>query len=209
MYITIVLILLTIKKIIIKYYRRGKNKIISGTARGTKLYTLEGQSTRPTLDRVKESVFNIIQNKINGSIFLDLFSGSGAIGLEAGSRGAKKVILCDKSKEAIKIIKRNIEKTHLEKIVELYNLDYDVLLKKEIKEKLDYIYIDPPYASDFAIKSLEIISQKDYINEQTTIIVETDDEKNIIQNIKNTNLEIIDKRKYGRAIILFLKINPT
>ena len=82
-------------------------RIISGTARGTKLYTLEGQTTRPTLDRVKESLFNIIQNKMSNSIFLDLSSGSGAIGLEAASRGAKKAILCDKSKEAIKIIHNN------------------------------------------------------------------------------------------------------
>ena len=73
-------------------------RIISGRARGTKLYTLEGDSTRPTLDRVKESIFNIIQSDIKDSIFLDLFAGSGAIGLEAASRGAKKAILCDKSK---------------------------------------------------------------------------------------------------------------
>ena len=90
-------------------------RIISGKAKGTKLYTLEGNETRPTLDRVKESVFNIIQNEIPESIFLDLFSGSGAIGLEAASRGATKTIMCEKSKNAINIIKRNIEKTHLEK----------------------------------------------------------------------------------------------
>ena len=108
-------------------------RIISGTARGTKLYTLEGQATRPTLDRVKESLFNIIQNEISNSIFLDLFSGSGAIGLEAASRGAKKVILCDKSKDAIKIINKNIDKTHLKEKIELYNLDYEALLNTKIK----------------------------------------------------------------------------
>ena len=75
-------------------------RIISGTARGTKLYTLEGDNTRPTLDRVKESVFNILQEKIYGSTFLDIFGGSGAIGLEAASRGASKVVLCDNSNEA-------------------------------------------------------------------------------------------------------------
>ena len=86
-------------------------RIISGTARGTKLYTLNGyDTTRPTLDRVKESLFNIIQQKVPNSIFLDLFSGSGAVGLEAASRGAKKAILCDKSKDAINIINKNIEK---------------------------------------------------------------------------------------------------
>ena len=99
-------------------------RIIGGKAKGTKLYTLEGDNTRPTLDRVKESLFNIIQRDIPESIFLDLFSGSGAIGLEAVSRGAKKAILCDKSKEAINIIKKNIEKTHLENQIELYQLPF-------------------------------------------------------------------------------------
>ena len=74
-------------------------RIISGTARGTKLYTLEGKTTRPTLDRVKESLFNIIQNEIPGSVFLDLFSGSGAIGLEAASRGAKKLYFVTNQKK--------------------------------------------------------------------------------------------------------------
>ena len=105
-------------------------RIISGKARGTKLYTLEGTNTRPTLDRVKESIFNIIQSEIYGSTFLDLFSGSGAIGLEAISRGAKKAILCDKSKEAINIIKKNIEKTHSENQVELCNADFEECLKR-------------------------------------------------------------------------------
>ena len=86
-------------------------RIIAGEKRGTKLYTLEGSNTRPTLDRVKESLFNIIQSEIRNGIFLDLFAGSGAIGLEAVSRGAKKAILCDNNKQAIQIIKKNIEKT--------------------------------------------------------------------------------------------------
>ena len=155
-------------------------RIISGTARGTKLYTLEGQITRPTLDRVKESLFNIIQNDIANSIFLDLFSGSGAIGLEAASRGAKKVILCDKSKEA--------------------------LIKTKIKEKIDIVYIDPPYNSDFAIKSIKYIIEKELIDENSNIIIETDDDEKMLENLKNIEVEITDKRKYGRAILIFLKI---
>ena len=181
-------------------------RIISGTARGTKLYTLEGQITRPTLDRVKESLFNIIQNDIANSIFLDLFSGSGAIGLEAASRGAKKVILCDKSKEAIKIIEKNIEKTHLNKKVELYNLDYEALIKTKIKEKIDIVYIDPPYNSDFAIKSIKYIIEKELIDKNSNIIIETDDDEKMLENLKNIEVEITDKRKYGRAILIFLKI---
>ena len=192
-------------------------RIISGTARGTKLYTLEGKTTRPTLDRVKESLFNIIQNEIINSNFLDVFSGSGAIGLEAASRGAKKVILCDKSKEAINIINKNInparpltmssiEKTHLKEKVELYNLDYETLLKTKIKEKMDIIYIDPPYDSDFAIKSVEHIINQKLIDENSTIIIETDNEGKILEELRKIETEIIDKRRYGRATLIFIKI---
>ena len=162
----------------------------SGTARGTKLYTLEGQATRPTLDRVKESLFNIIQNEIIDSNFLDVFSGSGAIGLEAASRGAKKVILCDKSKDAINIISRNIEKTHLKENVELYNLDYETLLKNKVKEKMDIIYIDPPYNSDFAIKSVEYIISQKIADENSIIIIETDNEEKVLNAIEDICNEV-------------------
>ena len=181
-------------------------RIISGTSRGTKLYTLEGQATRPTLDRVKESLFNIIQNEVYDSIFLDLFSGSGAIGLEAASRGAKKVILCDKSKDAIKIINKNIEKTHLKEKIELYNLDYETLLNTKIKENIGIIYIDPPYDSDFAIKSVKILINKKLVNENSNMIIETDNEEKILEKLEKEQVEITDKRKYGRATLIFLKI---
>lgn len=181
-------------------------RIISGTARGTKLFTLEGETTRPTLDRVKESMFNIIQNEVQNSIFIDLFSGSGAIGLEAASRGAKRVILCDKSKQAINIINKNIEKTHLKEKVELYNLDYELLLKTKIKEQADIIYIDPPYKSDFAINAVNIILENRLVSEHSTIIIETDEEEKILRELEKIEIKITDKRKYGRAILIFLKI---
>lgn len=181
-------------------------RIISGKARGTKLYSLEGITTRPTLDRVKESLFNIIQNEIKDCTFLDLFSGSGSIGLEAASRGAKKVILCDKSKEAIEIINKNIDKTHLEDKIELYNMDSISLLKIKIKETLDIIYIDPPYNSNLAIDSIKIILEKNIVNEESIIIVETDEKDRILKEVKEMKIEIIDTRKYGRASMIFFKI---
>lgn len=180
-------------------------RIISGTARGTKLYTLEGKTTRPTLDRVKESLFNIIQDKVPNTTFLDLFSGSGAIGLEAASRGAQKVILCDKSKDAIQVIKKNIEKTHLEKKVELYNLDYEKLLKTKINKNINIVYIDPPYDSDFGIKSIRCIIEQKIIDEKSMIIVETDNEQRILKDLEKLEIEVIDIRKYGRATLIFLK----
>ena len=88
-------------------------RVITGIARGTKLKTIETMLTRPTMDRVKESLFNILQDKIKDSIVLDLFAGSGALGIEALSRGAKKAYFCDKNSEAIKVIKENLNKTKL------------------------------------------------------------------------------------------------
>ena len=135
-------------------------RIISGSARGTKLYTLDGIKTRPTLDRVKESVFNIIQNEVLDSVFLDLFAGSGAIGLEAASRGAKRVYMCEKSTDAIKIIRKNIEKTHLEEKIVLYGEDYEKMLINRLNERLDIIYIDPPYKTDFIMRAIEILKKE-------------------------------------------------
>ena len=182
-------------------------RIISGKARGTKLYTLEGLETRPTLDRVKEAMFNIINDKISDSIVLDLFAGSGAIGLEFASRGAKKVFLCDNSKDAIGIIKKNIEKTHTENIVATYNCDYKTALKKLKNEKIDIIYIDPPYKTDYIKRAIETILQLNCIDKNTLIICETDELKRIIEEIENLDINIVDQRKYGRVNLIFLNKN--
>lgn len=184
-------------------------RIISGKARGTKLYTLDGTATRPTLDRVKESLFNIIQNDIEDSTVLDLFSGSGAIGLEFLSRGAKRAVLCDSSKDAIKIIKQNVQKTHFEEKVEVYNMEFTKLVERLQNQKFDIIYIDPPYATDFIKISLEKIIEYELVNENTKIIVEIDDETRILNQIEKMDVEITDKRKYGRATIIFLKYRKT
>lgn len=184
-------------------------RIISGKARGTKLYTLDGTATRPTLDRVKESLFNIIQNDIEDSTVLDLFSGSGAIVLEFLSRGAKRAVLCDSSKDAIKIIKQNVQKTHFEEKVEVYNMEFTKLVERLQNQKFDIIYIDPPYATDFIKISLEKIIEYELVNENTKIIVETDDETRILNQIEKMDVEITDKRKYGRATIIFLKYRKT
>ena len=100
-------------------------RIIGGLSRGTKLYTLDGLDTRPTLDRVREALFNILQNNIRDAIVLDLFAGSGAIGLESISRGAQKAVLCDKNKKAIDIIKKNVEKLRVEDKVKIALSEYD------------------------------------------------------------------------------------
>ena len=181
-------------------------RIITGKARGTKLYTLEGENTRPTLDRVKESIFNIIQNEIEGAKILDLFAGSGAIGLEFLSRGAEKAVLCDKSKEAANIIKKNIEKTHMEQNAKVFNTDFENCLEQLKNEQFDIIYLDPPYATDYILKSLNKIIKLDIAKEETLFIIETDDEQRILKEVETVDVKIVDKRKYGRATIIFLSL---
>jgi 16S rRNA (guanine966-N2)-methyltransferase len=179
-------------------------RIISGRSKGTKLETLQGNNTRPTLDRVKESLFNIIQNNIKDSIFVDVFAGSASIGLEAASRGATKVLMCDNSKEAIKVIQRNIEKTHLEEVVKIYNMNFEQFISTKISEKVDIVYIDPPYNSNYAIQTVKMLIEKDLLKEKSIIIIETDNEERILNDLENINVKLTDKRKYGRAHILFL-----
>ena len=177
-------------------------RIISGKARGTKLYTLEGEVTRPTLDRVKEALFNIIQNEVNGSIFLDMFSGSGAIGLEAASRGARKTILCEKNRNAIVVIKKNIEKTHLDVI--LYEMPYEKMLEK-LDKKIDIVYIDPPYKTDLAYESVKKLLDLNLLNSESLVIIETDEEERVIKQIDELEVKITNKRKYGRVHLIFIK----
>ena len=179
-------------------------RIISGKARGTNLYTLDGNDTRPTLDRVKESLFNIINTKIYDAIVLDLFSGSGAIGLEFASRGAKEVLLCEKSKKATQIIQKNIEKTHLEEEVELYNCDYIDFLQIFKNKKFDIIYLDPPYKTDFIIEAVKLIQKYNMLEEDGVIIAETDEPERIEKQIEKLDITIKDRRKYGRVNLFFI-----
>ena len=180
-------------------------RVISGIARGSKIETIDSLKTRPTLDRVKEALFNILQNDIKDSIVLDLFAGSGALGIESLSRGAKKAYFCDNNIDAIKVIKRNLEKTRLIDNAEVFFGDYTKLLNK-IKEKIDIIFIDPPYKSDFGVKALKELINKELINENSIIVIETDE---IDRDIKELNdvrgVTIIDERKYGRANLIFVK----
>lgn len=181
-------------------------RIIAGRMRGTKLFTLDGLNTRPTLDRVKEPLFSILNFQLQDAIVLDLFSGSGALGLESVSRGAKKVYLCDNSKDAIKIINKNIEKTRTQENVEIVSKDYEKALEEfsSKKIKFDIIFLDPPYKTEFAEKATEIIVKNNLLTENGIIVIETDTKERVMQNIKSVNIRVYDERKYGRVSLLFL-----
>ena len=182
-------------------------RIISGTARGTKLYTLEGLNTRPTLDRVRESLFNIIQNNLKGAVVLDLFAGSGQLGIEALSRGADKAYLCDINRDAVKMIKQNLEKTKLKDKAVVINEDYKKALRTlNTNEKFDIIFIDPPYKEDIAVDSIIDIIHESRLKENGIMIIETDEiERDLREINKIENIKIIDQRKYGRASLIFIK----
>ena len=179
-------------------------RVISGTARGKKLNTLSGLNTRPTLDRVKEAVFSIIQFDLEDKNVLDLFSGSGALAIEALSRGAKNAVMCDNSYEAIKIIKQNVKETRLIDKVEIINKDYAEALKK-LNKKFNIIFLDPPYKSDFAIKSMEYIFRNNMLLDDGIIIFETDDKNKEQEILKYKEMKIFDIRKYGSVYVIFIR----
>ena len=181
-------------------------RIISGTMRGTKLYTLEGDNTRPTLDRVKEALFSKINFELQDATILDLFAGSGALGLESLSRGADKVFLCDNSREAIKIINQNLEKTRTKDKVSLLNMDYKKALEELRKQniKFDIVFLDPPYKTDFAEDAAKYIVENELLIEDGFIILETDEKERVLNNLDTNILEIREIKKYGRVYLLFI-----
>ena len=182
-------------------------RVISGTARGTKLNSIESLSTRPTLDRVKESLFNIIQNKIQDSIVMDLFAGSGAIAIEFLSRGAEKAYICEKNPAAVKMIYSNLEKTKLVNKSKIISKDYKKVLEKLSKDNIqfDFVYIDPPYQANIAVDATKRILSLNLLKEKGNIIIETDDEKRELLELEKINVKIVDMRKYGRVSLIFLE----
>lgn len=182
-------------------------RIISGIARGTKLYTLDGINTRPTLDRVKEPLFNILNFRLQDAIVLDLFAGSGALGLESISRGAAKAIFCEHDRNAANIVQRNIEKTKFEQKSLLIRNDFEVALKqlKQDDVKLDIIFLDPPYKTNLIVKSLLKISDLRLLNDDGIIVLETDEPERVQEEIKDLSIKAFDIRKYGRVSLIFLQ----
>lgn len=182
-------------------------RVISGTARGKRLTTLAGLETRPTLDRVKEAIFNILQFNIKDANILDLFSGSGALAIEALSRGAKSAVLCDNSYKAVKVINKNLEDTKLDYKAKVINKDFMQALKvlEDDSKKFDIIFLDPPYKTNYIVKSVETILQYNLLNKNGIIILETDD-KNRIEEIKSIkDVQIYDERKYGIVNIILIR----
>lgn len=151
-------------------------RVIAGTAKRIPLKTVEGMETRPTTDRIKETLFNMLQYQLADCTFLDLFSGSGAIGIEALSRGAKKCIFVEKNPRAIACIEENLKATKLEQKAIIMNSDVVTALNRlESSESyFDFIFLDPPYHEGLEHSVLEHLSTKPYLDKQSTIVIEAD-----------------------------------
>lgn len=148
-------------------------RIIAGTARGLPLKTVEGMGTRPTTDRIKETLFNMLQSEVPGSYFLDLFAGSGQIGLEAISRGAAYAVFVDNNKKAAACIEDNIRFTKFDRECRVYSSDVlSALRAMEGKYQFDLIFMDPPYDQEIEKDVLRYLATSSLLKEDTTIIVE-------------------------------------
>ena len=179
-------------------------RVIAGVARSMPLRTPEGTDTRPTTDRIKETLFNILQNDIPGAVFLDLFSGSGGIGIEALSRGARKAYFIENAPAAINCIQENLNFTKL--------CDKAVVLKQEaalglssvFEKEVDIIFMDPPYDSGQEERVLQVLSSIKYVTENTLIILEAS-LKTDMEYVKRMGFDILREKKYKTNKHCFLK----
>lgn len=175
-------------------------KVISGIYRGRNIEGYELLGTRPTQDRIKENIFNIIGSDIQDKIVLDLFSGTGSLGIEAASRGAKYVYFNDYNKESINVINNNIKKIGINNCSVIHN-DYKNTIKN-LDKKMDIILLDPPYDSNYIGISIKLINKYNLLNDDGLIVIECDD----LDKVKyNDEYECIKNKKYGDKFIVILK----
>ena len=147
-------------------------RIITGRARGTQLYTLEGEATRPTSERAKEAVFSALQFELTGRRVLDLFAGSGQMALEAISRGATSAVLVDASPKAVEIIKKNMSKTHFENQSAVVCADYADAVRR-VTGRFDLVILDPPYAKHLIAPALRALIEADKLEKDAIIVCES------------------------------------
>ncbi|MFN8375800.1 MAG: 16S rRNA (guanine(966)-N(2))-methyltransferase RsmD [Anaerolineae bacterium] len=177
-------------------------RVIAGSARGRQLKLVPGDSTRPIMDRVKESLFNIIGQDILDALFLDLFSGTGSVGIEALSRGAAKAYFIDSEKIAIQTIDANLKLTRLAERAVVRRGDAFAFLSQTPPEHFDYIYIAPPQYKAMWLRTLEVLEANPvWIPEGTIVIVQIDPTE--LQPANTRRLVEYDRRKYGNTLLIF------
>ncbi len=183
-------------------------RVISGSARGLKLRAPKGMNTRPTTDRIKESLFNIIAFELPGASFLDVFSGSGGIGIEALSRGAKEAVFIDSDAESISIIKANVDAARLREKSEIIRSDVfsALTLLHSKKRKYDIIFMDPPYKKGIVEEVLSCLEKNDLLSENGFIIAEQEAEA---PSLNFETLEVVRVKDYKTTKMTFLRKKKT
>lgn len=177
-------------------------RIIAGSARGRKLNTLPGDNTRPTLDRTREALFNILQTRVFDAQVLDLFAGSGALALEALSRGAESAVLCDKSPEACKVIAQNIEFVRVKDKTTLLQCEAQTAVKRLAGKRFDLIFLDPPYKMGLIDEALCGIAEHGLLADGGLITAETAVDEGFDVPDGYT---IKSVRKYGKSLLHFIE----
>ena len=177
-------------------------RVISGTARGTVLKTPDGMLTRPTADRVKEALFSIIQFDLPGAVVLDLFGGTGQLGIEALSRGAKRAVFVDEREDACRLISENLKRTKFTEKATVRRSDYAAYLKK-CSEKFDIILLDPPYAEVFLENSLNLITEIDILQSGGIIVAERPAEKDL--SFEFSGYQRSRDYKYGKTLLTLFR----
>lgn len=179
-------------------------RVIAGSAKSLRLKTPAGNDTRPTTDRIKETLFNMIQNQIPGGLFIDLFSGSGAIGIEALSRGARHTYFVENAKPAIACIQENLCTTHMEDKATLLKTDVISGILSIHEREADVIFMDPPYQAGYEEPVLEALSRASYVTENTLLIMEADIHKDF-GFVKQYGFDIIKEKTYKTNKHVFLE----
>ena len=180
-------------------------RVIAGKVRRMSLIAPEGNDVRPTTDRIKETLFNILQNYIAGASFLDLYSGSGGIGIEAISRGAGEVVMVDKSKESLRCIEYNLKHTRLDDEAEVLPMDVLQAIRNLSRRNkyFDIVFMDPPYEQELELQTLEALAESGIIDEDSVIIVETSIRTNPEDyNMYGFNVTRIKRYKTNQHIFL-------
>lgn len=181
-------------------------RIIAGIVKGRTLKSLKGLKTRPTLDKVREAVFNVLGTKVINSRFLDLFAGTGAVGIEALSRGASNCYFNDKSKAACGIIKENLTLCGLEESARVFAMDALQFISYlgECACSFDLIYVDPPYMANLYTPLLNKLEEAKLITDGGIIIAESN-KKTFLQEEYNS-LKLIKRSEYGESVIWYYKL---
>lgn len=179
-------------------------RVITGKARGVQLKTPEGMTTRPTTDRVKEALFSIIQFEIAGARVLDLFGGTGQLGIEALSRGAKSAVFVDAGEPACRLIKENLKRTKLEADARVIRADYLDYLKR-CRENFDIIFLDPPYAEVFLENALKCIAEIDILQSGGIIVTERPSGKELPWDFEGFTRS--KDYKYGNTVLTIYRRN--